>query len=127
MSLSIALDGNLLLQLTPESRPQSIPVKFATSYTKKVMYDFTFLTSQSHVAAPQGSVTSPKIVIIWIDEGTVDFSWDSMGANPTSVSANPTPPPEDTPVWILMRYAPGAGQLYLSCTGPAKGRLWLFE
>lgn len=127
MALTLTLDGNLLIQLTEDARPIAVPLKFSGTYTEKVLYDFNFASSQSHVAAPQGSVTAPRFIVVWVQEGTVEFSWDSAGANPTIIGANPTPPPAESPLMVIMRYAPGAGQLYLTCSGPARGRLWIFE
>lgn len=127
MALSIALDGNVLIQLTDESRPVPVPAKFNLTYNEKVMYDFAFTGTVTNQAVPQGSVSNPRIMLIWVREGSVSFSWDSGGGGATVIAANPTPPPADTPLWILMRHAPGAGQLYMTTTAPARGAVWLFE
>lgn len=127
MALSIALDGNLLLQLTEESRPVPIPVKFNLTYNEKVMYDFAFTGTVTNQAVPQGSVTNPRFILVWVREGAISLSWTSGGAGPTEIAANPTPPPGDPPIMLLMRHAPGAGQLYITTTAPARGAVWLFE
>lgn len=127
MALSFALDGNLLIQLTPEARPQPIPVKFALSYTKKAMFDFVLPPNTSNLAAGPGSVTAPKFVLIWVREGSVDFSWASNGAGAITISANPDPPPADVPVVILMRHEPDAATLYMSCTDAARCDVWLLS
>lgn len=127
MALSIAFNGSLLLQLTEDARPQAVPVNFALTYTKKVMYDFTNNLGVSHVAVPQGVVNAPTFILVFVKEGEIELSWDSMGANPTSIKANPTQTPPDVPVMMLARYQPGAGQLYLTSTGVARGAIWLFQ
>lgn len=127
MALSIALDGNVLIQLTDESRPVPVPVKFNLTYNEKVMYDFAFSGTVTNQAVPQGSVTNPRMILVWVREGSVALSWDASGTFPTTIGANPTPPPADAPLLILMRYAPSAGQLYLTTTAPARGAVWLFE
>lgn len=127
MALSIAFDGNLTIQLSPEARPMPVPVKFALTYTRKAMHDFVHAGAVSNVAVGQGSVTAPKFVLIWVREGSVDFSWASNGAAPTTISANPDPPPDDAPVLVMMRWNPGASQLYMTTAGPATGAVWVFS
>lgn len=127
MSLSIAFAGTLNIQLSEEARPTPVPVNFNLSYTEKVMYDFSFPGSVTHQAVPQGSVTAPRFMLVWVREGAIDLSWSSTGDAPTSIAANPTPPPADTPVLLLMRHAPGASQLYVTTTSAARGAIWIFE
>lgn len=127
MSLTIALDGNVLLQLTEEARPVAIPLKFNLTYREKVLYDFNFPGAVTNQAVPQGSVTNPRILLVWVREGSVSFSWDIGGAAPTVIAANASPPPADTPLLVMMRHAPGAGQLYMTTTAPARGAVWLLE
>lgn len=127
MALTIALDGNLTIQLSPEARPAAVPLKFALSYTKKAMHDFVHTGAVSNVAVGQGSVTAPKFVLIWVREGSVNFSWNVAGDAPTTISANPNPPPGDVPVFLLMRYDPAASQLYMTTTGAAAGSVWVFS
>lgn len=127
MSLSIALDGNILLQLTEEARAVSVPVKFNLTYNEKVLYDFAFSGAVTNQAIPQGSVTNPRFILVWVREGAISLSWASDGSAPTAISANPTPPPTDPPLMMLMRYAPGAGQLYITTTAPARGAVWVLE
>lgn len=127
MALSISLDGNLSVQLTPEARPQPIPVKFALSYTKKGMFDFVLPANSANVPVGPGGVAAPKFVLIWVREGSVDFSWDSGGDAPTTVTANPNPPPADVPVMLLMRYEPSAGTLYMTSLLGARCEVWLFS
>lgn len=127
MSLSIALDGTVSIQLTPEARPTPIPIKFVRNYNEKIMYDFALSGAVTNQAIPQGSVTNPHTVLVWVREGSIELSWDSGGDGATEISANPSPPPEDAPLMILMRYAPGAGQLYITTTAAARGAVWLFE
>lgn len=127
MSLSIALDGNLSIQLTDEARPTPLPMKFNLSYTRKNMHDFVFSGVVTNQAVPQGTVTNPTIVLVWVREGGISLSWNSGGLGPTEMAANPTPPPGDPPMMMLMRFAPGPGQLYVTTTGPARGAIWVFQ
>lgn len=127
MALSFALDGNLLIQLTPEARPQPIPVKWSLSYTRKAMFDFVLGANTSNQAVGPGSVTSPKFVLVWVREGSVDFSWASNGAAPITIAANPDPPPGDVPVWFLMRHEPDPATLYMTSVDGAKVDVWLLS
>lgn len=127
MSLSINLDGTLSIQLTEESRPSLVPVRFTRNYTKKAMHTFAHTSPLTNSAVGQGAVTAPKLVLIWVRAGTVSFSWANDGAAPTVIKASDTPPPGDPPVMILMRDDPGAGQLYMTTTGPVEGDVWVFS
>lgn len=127
MASTIKLTGNFLVQLTEGSAPAPVPVGFEMSYTEKVIYDFNYLTSQSNLTVPAGSVTNPRFVLVFLYSGTISLSWDSAGAAPTVISANPTPPPTDRPLLMLFRYNAPASALYLSTTGAARGAIWLFE
>jgi len=127
MALSFALDGNILIQLTPEARPQPIPVKFALTYTKKAMFDFVLPANTTNQAVGPGSVTSPKFVLVWVREGSVDLSWAADGAGGLTVSANPDPPPADVPVIVLMRHEPDAATLYMTSTAGARVDVWLLS
>lgn len=128
MALTISMDGTLSLQLTDEARPTPVPVKFNLTYTKKMMYDFVNTTTVSHVAVPQGGVTAPRFILVFVREGEIELSWDSGGANPTVIQANPIQSPPDVPVMFLgPRHQPDAGQLYLTSAGVARGSIWIFE
>lgn len=127
MSLSIKLTGTLNIQLTDEAQPFPVPVNYAMQYSEKVLYDFLNNGTVTHVAVPQGSVTNPSLIIVWVREGSIDLSWDPGGANPTTITANPVPTTVNTPLMILSGYMPAARQLYLTSTGVARGAIWLFE
>lgn len=127
MASTIKLTGNLLVQLTEGSAPAPVPVGFEMSYTEKVIYDFSYLTAQTNVEVPSGSVTNPRFMLVFLYEGSVSLSWDSAGAAPTVITANPTPPPNDRPLLMMFRYSAPASQLYLSSPGAARGAIWLFE
>jgi len=127
MPLSISLDGNLLIQLSPEARPTPVPLKFALQYTRKAMFDYVLAPNTANLAVGPGSVTAPKFVLIWVREGTVSFSWASNGAGAMDVSANPNPPPGDVPVVFLMRFEPGASTLYMTSTAGAVCSVWLLS
>lgn len=127
MALSISLDGNLLIQLSPEARPTPVPLKFALQYTRKAMFDYVLPASTANLAVGPGSVTAPKFVLIWVREGSVDFSWASNGASPTTITANPNPPPGDVPVFFLMRYDPTVETLYMTSDDGAVCSVWLLS
>lgn len=124
---TISFTGTINLQLTDESRPAPIPLAASLTYTEKTLVDFSYAATQTNVALAQGTVTAPKWILVQVTEGAVSLSWLSDGTGPTVVKANAAPPPTDPGTLLLMTYSPGAGQLYLSCTGPARGRIWLFE
>ena len=127
MASTIKLTGNLLVQLTEGSAPAPIPVGFEMSYTEKVIYDFSYLSAQTNVPVPAGSVTNPRFLLVFLYEGAISLSWDSGGAAPTELAANPTPPPNDRPLLMLFRYGAPASALYLSTAGAARGAIWIFE
>jgi hypothetical protein len=127
MSLSITLDGNLNIQLTEESRPMPVPMRFGLNYTRKNMNDFVYLGAVTNQVVPQGTVTNPTLVLVWVREGAISLAWNVGGQGPTDIAANPTPPPTDPPQMMLTRYAPGPGQLYITTTGPARGAIWVFQ
>lgn len=127
MALTIALDGNISIQLTDDARPTPVPVRFSLNYTRKAMFDYVLPALTSDMAVGPGSVTAPKFVLIWVKSGSVDFSWDSGGAAPTTISANPNPPPSDVPVMVMMRFEATTSTLYMSSTEGAVCSVWLFS
>lgn len=126
MSLSLRLDGNIFIQLTDEAQPFPVPLKVVLSYMEKIIYDFSHTTTQTNAVIPQGSITAPKFVLVFVREGTINLSWDSAGAGSTSFTADPQTP-ANVPVMFLYRGTATAAQLYLSSTGVARGAIWLFE
>lgn len=125
MSHSIKLVGNLLIQLATGATPTPVPVGVDTVYNEKLIYEFNYTASQTNTPVPAGSVTNPRWVIVFVDEGTISLSWDSSGDAPTvltasSISAN-------KPVMILFRDTAPAGSLYITTTAPARGQIWLLE
>lgn len=127
MACTIKLSGSLLVQLAEGAAPSPVPLGFEMAYTEKVISDFSYTTTQTNVAVPCGSITNPRLVLVFLYEGSVSLSWASDGTAPTVISANPTPPPADRPVLMLFRYNAPASQLYLSSTGTVRGAVWLFE
>jgi hypothetical protein len=127
MASTIKLTGNLLIQLAEGAAPSPVPVGFEMSYTEKVIFDFSYASAQTNVTVPQGSITNPRFVLVFLYAGSVSLSWDSAGAAPTVMSANPTPPPTDRPLMMLFRYNAPTSQLYLSSPAAARGAIWVFE
>lgn len=127
MALTIAMDGTLSIQLTDEARPTPVPVKFNLTYTRKVMWDFSNVTDVTNFAVPQGSMTAARFILVFVREGEIELSWNSGGANPTIIKANPVQSPPDVPVMMLARHDPEASQLYISSVGVARGAIWLFQ
>lgn len=127
MALTLVLDGNINLQLTDEARPIPVPLRFNLSYTQKVLYDFDFSGAAANVAVPQGSLTAPKAILVFVREGSLSLSWSATGEGPTVLTANPSPPPADVPTLLLFRFQPGAGQLYTTVAAAARGSIWLFS
>jgi len=124
---TIKLTGNALVQLMDGATPQPVPVAFDAVYTEKLLAGINYTSAQTNLAIGPGSVTNPRIVMVFIYEGTMSLSWGVDGANPTVLSANPTPPPTDRPVLVMFRYNAPASTLYLTTTGPVRGEIWLFE
>jgi hypothetical protein len=127
MASTIKLTGNLLIQLAEGAVPAPVPVGFEMSYTEKVIYDFSYVSSQTNVAVPQGSIGNPRFVLVFLYSGSISLSWDAGGAAPTVITANPTPPPSDRPLMMLFRYNAPTSQLYLSSPAAARGAIWIFE
>lgn len=121
------LVGNLLLQLLPGATPQTVPVGFEMSYTEYAMQDFSYATSQTNLAVSQGSVGGPRLVLVFLTEGTMSIGWTADGDGATPLTANPVPGGNDKPVWIMYRYSAPTSQLYMSCSAGAKGQIWVFE
>lgn len=120
------LTGNLLLQLTEDALPSTVPVGFETTYTEYSMHNFAYTTAQTNIVVPQGSVTAPRIVLVFLREGAITLSWASDGAGGMLLTANTLTGTNDKPVIVLYRYAAPVSQLYLSCAA-AKGSIWVFE
>ena len=127
MASTIKLTGNLLIQLAEGASPSPVPVGFEMSYTEKVIFDFSYLTAQTNLAVPQGSISNPRFVLVFLYQGSINLSWDAGGAAPTVISANPTPPPADRPLMMLFRYNAPASALYLTSFAAARGAIWIFE
>lgn len=125
---TISLTGTLNVQLTNEARPQPVPIAFSTQYSKKALVDFDFTVAQSNTPISQpGTVDAPRLIFVQVIEGEVNLSWSPSGDSPTTIRANPSPPPNEPPMMLLYSYAPESGQIFLSTPGPARGRIWLFE
>jgi len=123
---TMKLTGNLLLQLLEGILPSTVPVGFETTYSESAMHNFVYTTTQTNIAVPQASVSAPRIVLVFLTEGSISLSWDVAGLAPTVLTANPLPGNNDKPVMVLFRYTAPASQLYLSCAA-AKGSIWVFE
>lgn len=123
---SISFSGNLVVQLTDDAKPTSVPLNFTTQYTEKSMYDFSYgvVTNQ---ALPQGSITNPRIIMVQILSGSASLSWSGSGTAPTVMTANSTPPPSDPAMQLFYTYAAGANTLYITTAAPCTGRVWFFE
>ena len=126
MSLTLRMDGNITIQLTDEGAPLPIPLKVAMTYTEKVIYDFSYTAPQTDTAIPQGSVTAPKFVLVFVRQGSISLSWDSGGVGGTTFTANDQVP-SDVPLMFMYRGAGSAAQLYLTSTGVVRGQIWLLE
>ena len=120
--------SNLTVQLTNESKPSPIPRTIDLTYTEKAMTDYAVVAPVANQACSMGTVSAPRFVLIEVTLGVVEFSWDSLGAAPTTLSANPTPQPNDPPATLIMfTFAAVAAQLYFTTTGPAQFKVWVFE
>ena len=128
MSLSIALSGAVNIQLTEEARPMCVPVDWSQSYTQKAMQDFLIPSAVSNVAVGQGSVTAPRMMLVWVMAGSVSLCTSVSGTGAIPLVANPTPPPADQPSLVLMTYGSAAVQWYYTTTIPNSAfRIWLFQ
>lgn len=127
MALSFSLSGTLNIQLTDEARPTPIPLTFSTTYSEKAIHDFHYTGAVTNQAIPQGTVTAPRLILVWVREGSITLSWAADGAGGTAIQANPTPPPTESPLMVLTGYSPSARQLYITTSGAARGSIWLFE
>lgn len=121
------LTGNLLLQLLPGATPQTVPVGFETSYTEYAMFDVAYTSAQTNVPVGQGSVGAPRLVLVFLTEGTMSVGWDSAGVGAWPLAANSVPGSNDKPVLVMFRYTAPTSQLYMSCSAGAKGQIWVFE
>lgn len=124
----ITITSNLMIQLTNEAKPSPIPRNLDITYTEKSINDYNVVGAVANQACSMGTVTAPRFVLIEVTLGVVEFSWDALGAAPTTLSANPTPQTNDPPAqFILFTFAAVTGQLYYTTAGPAQFKVWLFE
>lgn len=125
MALTVTLAATLTLKLTGEMRAAPLPIDFSLTFTKNSMHEGAVTGAVTNQAVPRGSALAPKFALIQVLEGSVDFSWASDGAGAERLSAS-----EDASVpatKLLMRQDPGTVQLYMTTTGPASYRVWLFQ
>lgn len=125
MALTVNLEATLTLKLTGEMRAAPLPITYSLTYTKNSMHEGSVTGAVTNQAVPRGAALAPKFALIQVLEGTVSFSWASDGAGAEALSAN-----EDGSVpatKLLMRQDPGTVQLYMTTTGPASYRVWLFQ
>lgn len=128
MSKTLSLAGTLQFQPTDPSRPAPIPVAFSgVQYTQASLQELNYTSAQSTVALQEGTVTAPKLVYIEVLSGSVDISKANNNANAWTISANPTPVPNEQAAFLLL-YTYGAnGVFYITTTGPASLRVWFFQ
>lgn len=128
MTSQVQLSGNLNIQLTDEARPMPIPLSFLINHNEYQLSQFNHTSVVTNQAVNQGTVQNPRIIVIQVLEGSVDFSFDSAGAGAWRLTANGTPPPSDTPLLMYFTHNAPAKQLYMTTvTTPARGRIWFFE
>lgn len=124
---TVALTGNLTVGLTEDARPAPVPINISMTYSKKQMYDFSHSGAVTNSTIPQGTVTAPRFAFVQVTSGSAAFSWASDGAGGLTLTANATPPPADVPSLLMFTFSTASRQLYITTTGAATGRVWLFE
>ncbi len=124
MSLTLDFAATLTLKLNEDMRPAPLPIAFSLTYTKNAMHDGSTTGAVTNQAIPQGSVTAPKFVLVQVLSGTVSFSWDSAGAGVEVLTAGETGVPATK---IMARSNATAAQLYITTTGPASYRVWMYQ
>lgn len=124
---SITFTGSIAIQLTDEARPATVPVSFSGTYVEKSMNDLSYSVAVTNQAIPQGTVTNPKFILIQVTEGSMSISRSVSGTAPIVLTANPSPPPGDVPTLFSYTFSAPTESLYVTTTGPARGRVWLFE
>lgn len=127
MACSIKLSGTLLVQLAEGAQPAPVPVNFEMSAGEKVIYGFNHNSPVANSPVPAGSVTNPRLILVFLYEGSISLAWNVAGDGATVISANPTPPPADRPIMMLFRYNAPASALYLTVPASARGEIWMFE
>ncbi len=124
MLLSFA--GTLSFEPTEGDRPSNVAVGCSLQYTQKSLQDLVFNGSVSNQAFGAGTILSPRFVLVEVTEGSMSVGWHSAGTGNVILEANPAPPPVTPGFYLLTTYDATSRTLYITTTGPAKGRVWFF-
>ncbi len=122
----LSFTGTLSFEPTEGDRPSNVALAFSLAYTQKSLQDLVFPSAVTNLAVSAGTITSPRAVLIEVTEGSMSVSWDSTGGGGVILAANPAPPPATPAMHLLMTYDDAVRGLYITTTGPAKGRVWIF-
>lgn len=126
--MKFTLTGNIFLQLGTEAKPAPIPIQHEIEYTENSMSALTYATAQTNTPLPMGTVTTPRVIVLEVAEGTVAIGYSPTGVAAWNLAKSPTALSSDPPARAIWITDVGiAGQLYLNTTGPCRFKIWLFE
>lgn len=126
--MKFTLTGNIFLQLGTEAKPAPIPIQHEVEYTECSMSALAYATAQTDLALPMGTVTTPRVLVLEVAEGTISIGYSNSGVAPWNLAKSPTALASDPPARAFWITDTGiSGQLYLNTTGPCRFKMWLFE
>jgi hypothetical protein len=123
----LSFSGTLSFEPTEGDRPASVAMAFSLTYNQKSLQDLVYTGAVTNQAVGMGTITTPRAVLIEVSEGAMSFSWEADGSGAEVLEANAAPPPDAPAFKLLHTYDDAARTLYVTTTGPAKGRVWFFR
>lgn len=121
--MKYTLVANQYVQLGSESKPAAQPMQISIEYSEKSINDYVWSSAQTNAPIAQGSVDSPRVLVIEVTEGSIELANNVSGDGAIKLSANPTPGAGDSPaLFFMFTYDAEAAQYYVTTTGPAKAK-----
>lgn len=127
---NLRLDGNVVVQLTESAKDANVPLRFTLAYTQKAMLDLVYAGAETNTPIADGTITTPKFIVIEVYEGAMSFAFDASGSAGTgkvTLDAGASPIEGSPARLVFCTYGTTANALYVTTTAPAKGRVWFFQ
>ncbi len=111
---------------TSTAKPAVVPIEFEFTYSQKAMLDLNFPTAVTDQAIGLGTITAPRLVLVELVSGALTLSTDAAGAGAITLTANESPPPDDSPRYMWYTFDPDTTSLYATTLVPTVARIWAF-
>lgn len=125
--MKFTLTANMYIQLGAETKPAPIPISITIDYNESSISTHVWSAAQTNLPLPQGTVDSPRVMVVEVLEGSVSLANNSAGDGAMVIAANPTPQAGDpASLFMFFSYDPAVAQWYVTTTGAAKVRTSFF-